>query len=226
MPEADLQDKVVVVTGASSGIGAALAEGFVIQGAKVALIAQRVDRLESLTRRLGSEHSLSIPTNVTNYLAVTRAHEIIAQRWGQIHVLVNNAGVRRPDAPIWETEPEDWGYTFDVNINGVFHCIRAFLPEMLRNGYGRIINIGSWVVNEPLGAAYSLTKNCVDVLTSILAAELVQKGSDVIVSSLDPCETRTEMNLEEIRDPRAVVPKVLYLATLPKGAPSGRKWHL
>jgi NAD(P)-dependent dehydrogenase (short-subunit alcohol dehydrogenase family) len=221
-----LQGQVVVITGASSGIGATLAEAFVHAGARVALLARRGERIEKLAARLGVAQTLAIPVDVTDPLAVMQAQEQVLARWGQVHVLVNNAGVYPPDGPMWEISPDAWRHTLDTNINGVFYCIRAFLPAMLEHGYGRIINISSSMVDTPGAAAYSLSKNAVDVMTSILAKELRRSNSDIVVSSLDPGWVHTEMSPDAPTDPKTIVPRVLELAALSKGAPSGKKWRV
>lgn len=221
-----LQDQVVVITGASSGIGATLAEAFVRQGAKVALLARRAQRIETLAARLGSEQAFAVATDVTDPVSVMQAQDKVLARWKQVHVLVNNAGVYPPDGPLWQLSPEEWRRTVDTNINGVFHCIRAFLPAMLKNGYGRIINVSSSMVDTPGAAAYSLSKNTVDVMTAILAQELRREKADVLVSSLDPGWVRTEMSPDAPTDPATVVPRVLALAALPKGSPNGKKWQV
>lgn len=221
-----LQDQVVVITGASSGIGATLAEAFVRQGAKVALLARRAQRIETLAARLGSEQAFAVATDVTDPVSVMQAQDKVLARWKQVHVLVNNAGVYPPDGPLWQLSPEEWRRTVDTNINGVFHCIRAFLPAMLKNGYGRIISVSSSMVDTPGAAAYSLSKNTVDVMTAILAQELRREKADVLVSSLDPGWVRTEMSPDATTDPETVVPRVLALAALPKGSPNGKKWQV
>ena len=220
-----LQDQVVVITGASSGIGAALAEAFAQQGARVALLARRGERLEKLAARLGAAQTLAIPTDVADFDAVMQAQAQVLARWGQVHVLVNNAGVYPPDGPLWQASPDEWRRTLDTNVNGVFYCLRAFLPAMLEQGYGRIINVSSSMVETPGAAAYSLSKNAVDVMTAILAKELRSAHKDIIVSSLDPGWVHSEMSPDAPDDPRTVVPRALELAALPKGAPSGKKWR-
>ena len=220
-----LQGRVVVITGASSGIGAALAEAFVQEGARVALLARRTSRIERLAARLGSEHTLAIQADVTDPSTVLQAQEQVLARWQQVHVLVNNAGVYPPDGPIWQASPEEWRRTLDTNINGVFYCMRAVLPSMLEQGYGRIINVSSSMVDTPGAAAYSMSKNAVDLMTAMLARELQPLHKDIIVCSLDPGWVRSEMSPDAPNDPNTVVPRALELAALPKGSPNGKKWR-
>ena len=141
-------------------------------------------------------------------------------------MLVNNAGVYPPDGPLWQLSPAEWRRTVDTNVNGVFYCVRAFLPAMLEQGYGRIINVSSSMVETPGAAAYSLSKNAVDVMTAILAKELRASNKDIIVSSLNPGWVRSEMSPGAPDDAQTVVPRALELASLPKGAPSGKKWRV
>ncbi len=219
-----LQNQVIVITGASSGIGATLAKAFVQEGARIALLARRLDRLNELVTHLGEENTMAIACDVTNYHSVLQAQEKILSHWNQIHVLINNAGVLPPSGPLWQTTPENWQRTIDTNINGVFNCIRAILPSMLDKKYGRVISISSSMVKVPGDAAYSITKNVVDVMTEILAEELRSKNTDIIVSSLDPGWVRTEMSPGAPSDPVTVIPRALELATLPTGSVSGKKW--
>lgn len=221
-----LQGQVVVITGASSGIGVALAEAFAEKGARVALLARRGERLDRLAARLGAAHTLAVPVDVTDYDAVMHAQAQVLTRWQTVHVLVNNAGIYPPDGPLWQADPEAWRRTLDTNVNGVFYCMRAFLPAMLAQGYGRIINISSSMVESPGAAAYSLSKNTVDVMTAIVAKELRPLHKDIIVSSLDPGWVRSEMSPDAPDDPHTVVPRALELASLPKGAPNGKKWRV
>jgi 3-oxoacyl-[acyl-carrier protein] reductase len=126
---------------------------------------------------------------------------------------------------MWEAAPEDWRRTLATNVNGLFYCLRAFLPAMLAKGYGRIINLSSSMVDTPGAAAYSVSKNAVDVMTAILAKELKQLNTDIVVSSLDPGWVRSEMSPDAPSDPKVIVPRVLELAELPKSAASGKKWR-
>ena len=219
-----LQNQVVIITGASSGIGATLVKAFVNEGAKVALLARRGDRLNHLVNQLGGESTFAVPADVTNFDSIIQARDKILARWNQIHVLINNAGILPPSGPIWQTTPENWHHTIDTNINGVFNCIKAILPSMLDNKYGRIINMSSSMVKTPGAAVYSITKNVVDVMTEILAKELKPLNTDVIVSSLDPGWVRSEMSPEAPSDSVTVIPRALELATLSTGSPSGMKW--
>jgi NAD(P)-dependent dehydrogenase (short-subunit alcohol dehydrogenase family) len=228
MAESEIKDQIIVVTGASSGIGAALATAFARHGGKVALLARRAKRLIELAEFLGNERAIAIATDVSDFTAVSLACEQILARWGNVHVLVNNAGVYPPEAPIWRLSPEDWHRTLDTNINGVFYCLRVFLPVMIQRRYGRIVNISSVMVDTPNASAYSISKNAVDLITRILAAELGQLGADIdiIVSSLEPGAIRTEMNPEGLSGPEIVVPTAMKLATLPKGSENGKKWYV
>lgn len=219
------QNQVVVITGASSGIGATLAKVFVQEGARVALLARRLERLNELVTQIGQDNTMAIACDVTNYDSVLQAQEKILSHWNQIHVLINNAGVLPPSGPLWQTTPENWQRTINTNINGVFNCIKAILPSMLEKKYGRIISISSSMVKVPGAAAYSISKNTVDVMTEILAEELRSLNTDIIVSSLDPGWVRSEMSPEAPSDPVTVIPRALELASLPKESPSGKKWR-
>lgn len=228
MPRINIKDQVIVVTGASSGIGAALSCAFLEHGGKVALLARRADRLKKMVKSFGDERAIAIPTDVRDYSDVNRACEKILSHWGKIHVLVNNAGVYPPEEPIWMLSSEDWFHTIDTNLNGVFYCVRVFLPIMIQNRYGRIINLSSVMVDTPNASAYSISKNAVDLITKILIKELDQQypGIDIIISNLEPGGIRTEMNPKGTSAPEIVVPIALKLATLREGSENGKKWYV
>lgn len=214
-----------MITGASSGIGAALARGFARHGARTALIARRKQRLEQIVEELGNDNAIAVPADVAIYSEVKDAAATIFHWAKQVQVLVNCAGVYPPERPNWQLDPFEWERTLAINLNGVFNCTRAFLPAMLTADYGRIINISSEMVAVPNAAAYSVSKNAVDVLTAITARELEMTGKDVCINSVDPGGVQSEMNPAGTLPATAVLPIIMKLATLPKGGSNGRKWR-
>lgn len=222
---APLGGRLAVVTGASSGIGAALAEAFVRDGARVALLARRHARLVQLADRLGRDRTLPVQTDVADFDEVRRAEGAIRAWAGDVHVLVNCAGVYAPELPIWELDAAEWTRTLAVNVTGTFHTLRVFLPGMIAAGYGRILNVSSEMVSVPFASAYSVSKSGVDVLTAIAARELAATGKDFCVNSVDPGSVISEMNPEGPEPTMAAVAAMVRLATLPAGGPSGRKWR-
>ena len=219
-----LKDQVAVLTGASSGIGTAIARGLAPACAHIVLFARRKERLQELAQQLGEQRATAVAGDVCSLRDFERARDAAVTRGGLVHILINNAGIEPPELPTWELSPEDWRRTLDTNLTGVFHGLRTFLPMMIRQGYGRVVNISSAMVATPLASAYSVSKSGIDCLTAIVAQELAGRGVDVIVSSFDPGCIRSEMNPTGAKEPEAVVPRVIELVTLPPNAPNGAKW--
>jgi len=197
----DLTGRVAVVTGASSGIGRAVAEALSGAGAAVVLGARREDRLAAVTediRRGGGAGSFRV-TDVTcreDLQALVAAAE---EEHGPVDVLVNNAGVM-PLSPVRELRVEDWERMVDVNLKGVLYGIAAVLPGMLERGGGHIVNIGSVAGRRPFpgGTVYSATKFAVRALTAGLQLEL-SASSGIRITDVQPGVVDTEL-LEHIPD--------------------------
>ena len=136
-----LQNKIVVVTGASEGIGLAISRGFAERGARVAMLARNREKLEKAVRRFSSE-PLTISCDVSDPQQVTQARNLILERFGTIDILVNNAGFNR-FKPIWDTSYEDWQAILNTNLTGTFLVTRAFLPALMKKKSGHIVNIVS-----------------------------------------------------------------------------------
>ena len=184
--ELDLRDRVVVVTGAGRGIGAAVAERFAGEGARVvALDLTAGERTEAGVEQLACD--------VTDPASVQAAVDAIVERHGTIDVLINNAGIN-VDGPVEELEWDRWRACFDVNVGGVFLMSRAFAPIMKAAGRGRIINAASFAAIVPSvgSAAYAASKAAVVQLTRVLASEL--GPYDVTVNAYAPGMVPTAMN--------------------------------
>ena len=169
-----LQGRVVVVTGASSGIGEACAVAFVEKGAKAVLAARRAERLSSLVERIegaGGE-ALAVATDVTNEAAVDNLFAQAIERFGTVDVLINNAGIA-DSTPVHEMSLETWHRVIETNLTSAFLCSRAAFRAMMGNGRGRIINIGSISARVPRenSPAYAASKWGLDGLTRSLAID-------------------------------------------------------
>ena len=140
----NIEGKVVVITGASSGLGEATARLLCAHGASIVLGARRVDRLLSLADELTGRGGKALPvqTDVTQYGEVKRLVDTAVQRFGRIDVMINNAGLM-PQAPLERLNIEDWNRTIDVNIKGVLYGIAAALPHMKQQKAGQFINVAS-----------------------------------------------------------------------------------
>lgn len=189
-----LTDDVVLVTGASSGLGAHFARTLHAAGARVALAARRTDRLETLADELGRERALPVALDVTDAASVNAALDTVAEVFDVPHVLVNNAGMARTERFL-EMSEDTWSRTLDVNLSGVFRVGQATAQRMAATGRGgRIINIASLLAFavQPTQSAYASTKAAVVHLTRSMAVELAREK--IRVNAIAPGYFVTEMN--------------------------------
>lgn len=171
------EGKVAVVTGGASGIGFGAAQRFLREGGKVAVWDRDAKALAALGDRLGGPvHTEAL--DITDPQAVTRAAENSFAALGRLDILVNSAGIAGPSETLWNYSIDAWKQVMDVNVNGIFYCCRAAVPLMLKNDYGRIVNIASVAGKEgnPRMAAYSASKAAVIGLTKSLGKELAKTG--------------------------------------------------
>ncbi len=194
----DLENRIVLITGASSGIGAACARAFAGAGARLILVARRGRKLDALagelTRDLGAVVLTSV-LDVRELVAVRRWVRELPEAWNAISILVNNAGLARGIAPIHEGEFADWDEMVDTNLKGLLYVTRAVLPGMVARGSGHVINIGSIAGREvyPGGNVYCATKHAVNGLSRAMGIDLL--GTGVRVSSVDPGMVETEFSI-------------------------------
>lgn len=191
-----MKDRMVVITGASSGIGQACAKSFARAGSSLLLTARRLDRLEELRERLRRETGAEIEIH---RLDVRSKEEISAMQpifdAFEPEILVNNAGLARGLAPIQSGDISDWEEMIETNVRGLLLVTRAILPGMISRGRGHIINIGSIAGHEayPGGAVYCGTKHAVAAINRGLAMDTL--GTGVRVSSVDPGMVETEFSI-------------------------------
>ncbi len=189
-----MQGKVVVITGASRGIGAATARVFVQAGARVALLARSAAQVQDLAADLGGA-ALALPCDVADAASVSDALAKVMARWARVDVLINNAGVIDPIARIADAEPGDWGSAIDINLKGVFHGMRAAIPMMRAQGSGTILTVSSGAAHAPLEgwSAYCASKAGAAMLTR--AAHLEENGHGLRVLGLSPGTVATDMQV-------------------------------
>jgi NAD(P)-dependent dehydrogenase (short-subunit alcohol dehydrogenase family) len=187
------RDRVVVITGGASGIGRALGERFAAEGARVVLADIERDRLERTAEDLGKSAAgevTGIPVDVTDPASVEALAAGVYERFGAVHVLINNAGVGAPSARPWETTPNDWRWVHSVNVFGVAHGIQSFVPRMIASGEpGHVVNTssGDGAINPLPGASvYAASKAAVATLTECLATQLAADGVRIGVSLFLP----------------------------------------
>lgn len=171
----NIEGKVVVITGASSGLGEATARLLSAQGATVVLGARRIDRLQSLADELNGSggKALAITTDVTDYDQVKKLVDAAVETYGRVDVIINNAGLM-PSSPLERLKIDDWNRMIDVNIKGVLYGIAAALPYMKEQKAGHIINVSSVAGHKVrAGAAvYAATKHAVRALSEGLRQEV------------------------------------------------------
>ena len=194
MGSTSLRDKVVFITGASSGIGLACAKAFAEQGAKLVLCARRYDRLESLAASLSVPAHL-IQLDVTDRVAVEAAVAGLPEGFREVDILINNAGLSRGLNKLYEGDVDDWEEMINTNIKGVLYVTRAILPGMIARQRGHVINIGSVAGHYAYqnGAVYCLSKAAIKSLTESLKQDLL--GTPIRVSSVDPGLVETEFSI-------------------------------
>lgn len=187
--------KLVVITGASSGIGAACARRLAREGARLALWARREDRLRALAAELRAEHAVEVratEVDVRDRHAVDTAARDLVAAMGAPDVLVNNAGLAAGLDFVHQGDPDDWERMIDTNLKGLLWVSRALLPPMIERGTGHVVNLGStaghWVYAK--GNVYNATKFGVRALTEAMSLDLA--GTRIRVSSVDPGFVETE----------------------------------
>jgi len=193
-----LVGRTAVVTGASSGIGRAVAVALAGEGARLVLVARRADRLAALADELarGGTEALAVPLDVRDRAAVTAGLSAAALGTSaDVDVLVNAAGLAAGRAPLHEGDPDDWDRMLDTNVRGVLSVTRTLLPGMIARGRGHVVNIGSVAGHDtyPDGAVYCATKAALDRITTAMRTELL--GAGVRVSTVDPGLVETEFSV-------------------------------
>ena len=191
---AGIAGKVVVITGASSGLGEAAARLLAAQGAEVVLGARRVDRLEALAREINDQgrRALALATDVVDPKQVQRLVDTAVERFGRVDVIINNAGLM-PQSPLDRLRIDEWDRMIDVNIKGVLYGIAAALPHMKRQKSGHIVNVSSVAGHKVRagGAVYSATKHAVRVISEGLRQEV--KPYNIRTTIISPGAVETEL---------------------------------
>ena len=227
-----LEGKTAIVTGGTRGIGGEIVKRFLDAGAKVALFGSRKETVDKALEQIKIEKPdtsvMGLFPALENYHEVEKAVQTVNESFGQLDILVNNAGISARE-PLYDYTPEDFDKIMKLNVNGVFHCIKAAASIMKSQGGGSIINLSSMVsiYGQPAGCGYPASKFAVNGLTKSLAREL---GRDQIrVNAVAPGITRTDMvaalpqdmvermaagiPLGRIGEPREVADAVLFLAS-------------
>lgn len=190
-----MQGKVVAITGASRGIGAAAARVFADAGAKVALLARNAAEIEALAAEIGSD-ALAVVCDVADWDSVQAAVADVLARFGRLDVWIGNAGVIEPISRLSEADPADWARAVQINLTGVFHGMRAVLPVMKAQGEGTVITISSGAAHNALEgwSAYCASKAGAAMLTR--AAHLEEGAHGLRIMGLSPGTVATDMQVK------------------------------
>jgi len=216
----NLKDKIILITGAGSGLGEALAMAAGQAGAKVICAGRRKDRVEKTAGEVTKAGGVgtAVEMDVTDPKSVEKGLKQ-AEKAGPIEILINNAGIITGLKTVQELPVEEWDKIMATNVRGPYLLIRAILPGMIQRGTGRIVNISAPIKHLPKATAYCASKCALDSLTKAVSYEL--KGTDVLVNAVEPPFLDTEMH-KGGKKPEEVVAQVLEVAALGAGSPSGR----
>jgi len=207
----ELKDKIVFITGASSGIGESCARIFAKNGTKLLLCARRIDRVETIAHQLKSDYgteSYIFQLDVREREAVDSALENLPAQWKKIDILLNNAGLARGLSKLYEGLIDDWEEMIDTNVKGLLYISRKLIPGMVERKRGDIINIGSIAGHEVYagGAVYCASKHAVDAITKGLRIDLV--GTPLRVCTVDPGLVETEFSIVRFHGDRKMAKNV------------------
>ena len=219
----DLNNRVAVVTGGAQGFGLAITERFIEAGAKVVIWDIDESLAKEAIDKVKSDYLSYQIVDVTNFEVVNKNLEEVEKKYGKIDIFVNNAGITGINTTVADYPLDEWNKVINVNLNSVFYCCKAVVPFMIKNDYGRIVNIASIAGKEgnPNAGAYSTSKAGVIGLTKSLGKELAQKN--IAVNCVTPAAAKTrifdQMTEEHInymlsKIPRNKFAKVEELASL------------
>src|SRR4051795_7222140 len=210
MNKIDLNGRCAVVTGGAQGFGRAITERFVVSGAKVAIWDHDQPFAEKTAKQIGPNVT-AFAVDVSDLAGVEKARDATLKAFGKIDILVNNAGIAGVNRTVWETDLDEWRKVLRINLDGPFICCKAIVPSMVKQNYGRIVNIASIAGKEgnPNAAHYSASKAGLIALTKSLGKELA--GHEISVNAVTPAAAKTaifdQMTQEHINFMLSKIPK-------------------
>jgi len=219
----DLKDRVAIITGGAQGFGLAISKRIIQSGGKVVIWDIDEIAIKSALDEVNSENLSFKKVDVTNFAEIEKALLETEKELGKIDIFVNNAGITGMNAKVWDYPLDEWKKVIELDLNSTFYCCKAVVPHMIKNNYGRIVNIASIAGKEgnPNASAYSTSKAGVIGLTKSLGKELAQKN--IAVNCVTPAAAKTrifdQMTEEHInymlsKIPRNKFAKVEELASL------------
>ena len=211
MPKTSLKNKTVLITGASSGIGAATARAFAKAGSSLILSARRLDKLTELKEELEKQFKTNVDIyslDVQELSSVKEFHSKVSEKTKDINILVNNAGLASGTEKLQEANIEDWEAMIDTNVKGLLYISRLFVPEMIKRKSGHVFNIGSIAGREPYpgGSVYCATKHAVRAISRALKMDVID--SNVRVTNIEPGAVETEFSVIRFKGDQEKADKV------------------
>ena len=210
----DFKNRTAVITGGGQGFGLDIAKRFLNSGAKVIIWDIDEELLKSAVKELGDKDLSYNVIDVSDYSLVEKTVAEINKK-NNIDILINNAGITGPTAPLWEYDVEMWNKIVQINLMGTFNCCRAIVPNMIKNNYGRIVNVASVAGKDgnANASAYSSGKAGAIGLTKALGKELADK--DIAVNAVTPAGAKTrildQMSKEHVQRMLSKVPRGRFL---------------
>ena len=212
MNKIDLNNRVAIITGGAQGFGFSMVERFSESGATVIIWDKDLKLMESLSLPKNT-HIMQV--DITTYEDIENATNEILKKFNSIDILVNNAGIAGPSYKSWDYPINDWNNVFDIDVNGVFYCCKVVVPHMIKNNYGRIVNVASVAGKDgnANASAYSTGKAGAIGLTKSLGKELADKN--IAVNAVTPAGAKTrildQMTKEHVQRMLSKVPRGRFL---------------
>jgi len=193
MNNIELNNKIAVVTGASQGFGYAISKRLIKSGAKVINFDKDPVATAEATNKGEFVFSDIFQIDITDFEIVNKTIKTIIDKYKKIDIFINNAGIAGPSFKTWEYPSKDWNQVIDIDLNGTFNCCKSVAPYMIKNNYGRIVNIASIAGKEgnPNASAYSAAKAAVIALTKSLGKELADYN--ISVNCVTPAAAKTKI---------------------------------
>ena len=193
MNKYNLNNKVAIVTGGAQGFGLAITKRIIKSGGKVIIWDIDKEEVEKAKKEVNSQNLSHQIVNVTEFETINKSINEIEKNFRQIDIFVNNAGMTGMNAKVWEYPLDEWKKVIELNLNSTFYCCKAIVPHMIKNNYGRIVNIASIAGKEgnPNASAYSTSKAGVIGLTKSLGKELADRN--IAVNCVTPAAAKTRI---------------------------------
>ncbi len=214
MHQFDLKNKTAIITGGAQGFGLNIAEKFLNSGANVIIWDVDEKKLLSASKKINNP---KLSHNVVDISSYEKVNKVVLEieKSSKIDILVNNAGITGPTTELWNYSLEDWNKVVEINLNGTFNCCKSIVPNMIKNNYGRIVNIASVAGKDgnANASAYSAAKAAVIALTKALGKELANKN--IAVNAVTPAGAKTrildQMSEKHVKFMLSKVPRGRFL---------------